>query len=56
LIQSPKPKGETWVAGAIEILDPEINVICLMVADVQLGAAIGRTNGILGKEKPKLVF
>jgi hypothetical protein len=44
MIQSPKPTGETCVAGAIETLDPEIDVICLMVADVQRGAAIGRTN------------
>jgi hypothetical protein len=29
MIQSPKPKGETCVAGAIETPDPEINVIAL---------------------------
>jgi hypothetical protein len=44
MIQSPKPKRETCVAGAVETLDPEINVICLMVADAQRDAAIGRAN------------
>jgi hypothetical protein len=44
MIPSRKPKGETCVAGAIETLDPENNVICLRVADVQRSAAIGRTN------------
>jgi hypothetical protein len=38
MIPSPMPKGETSVAGAIETLDPEINVICLMVADIRRGA------------------
>jgi len=37
-------QGETCVAGAIEGFDPEMNVICFLVADVQGdAAAIGRT-------------
>ncbi len=42
MIQPLKSKG-TCVAGAIEALDPEIKVICFLVADVQRdAAAIGR--------------